>query len=220
MFIKIYFKALISLLVLCFFSKISSSQTVYSTKEYCSFGFVGSMTSSDIYKDTINYESGIGIGAGGCFTLTLSDKSNVGIEVVDIVKTIKRSHPIQKYYFNFVDIPLYYQYKLSEKVKFNIGLQYSVFAASKFDTLSQESTSGVKFAPLKTNVTNDIGILGGVEFGFLNNWFISGRYTMSLTPFTNKNTPYFGVFQLSLKCVVFKGHKQIFHKKGNGDPLF
>ncbi len=206
-------KALILMLVLCFFSTFAFSQTVYSNKEAQSVGFTIGLTSSDIYRDTINYEPGIFLNAGFTYTISLSEKSNLGLELLYSRNAVKRSKPIAKYFFDYVEIPFYYQQKISDNFRLNLGIKYSNFISSTYDTLDGEKSTGVHVQPLKTKMGNDFGILAGIEFGITKNLFAAARYTISAKSFTEDKSPYMGIFQLSFKYVVFRGYQQIFNKK-------
>ena len=210
-------KALIVVLGLCFFTSYLFSQTVYSNKESSSFGFTAGLTSSDIYKDTINYEQGISLNGGFAFTFAVSDKSNIGVELLLTGKTVKRSNPIIKYRFSYIDIPVYFQRKLSENIKLDLGVQYSTLVKAKYYILEGSHAGGVLDQPLATKMTNDIGVLAGVELGILKNLFVAGRYTYFVNSIIQPESPCWGVFQFSLKCVVFRGHKQLFNKKGKSE---
>ncbi len=206
-------KLLLVLIGLYLFTENSFSQTYYSNKESSSFGFTVGLTSSDIYRDTIKYESGIFFNAGFVYTLAVTGKANIGIEILYSGKAVKRSKPIVKYRFGFVDIPFYYQLKLSDNFKLNAGIQYSKFILSQYDTLDGGNSAGVHTEHLKTKMDDDVGLLAGLEFGVSKNLFVSARYTLSSKSFLEKNSAYFGVFQLSFKYVVFRGYKQLFNKK-------
>ena len=118
-------KAFIIIWVLCFFSRTVFSQDVYSNKESATFSFTLGLTSSDLYHDTINYSQGILFNGGLVYTLTFSDKLNAGIELSYTGKSVKKDNPIIKYRFGYIDIPLYLQYKISDGIRANIGVQYS-----------------------------------------------------------------------------------------------
>jgi len=206
-------KALIVVLVLCCFTKTFFSQTVYTNKETQSFGFTVGMTSSDIYRDTINYEQGIFFNGGLVYTLSFSDKSNIGMELLYTGKKVKRSKPIMKFAFSYIDVPVYYQLKLSDNFKLNLGIQYSNYVNATYDTLDGSKSNGVHTQPLTTTMGNDFGVLAGLEFGITKNLFVSARYTLSVKSFAETQSPYFGVFQFSFKYVVFRGYKQLFKKR-------
>ena len=173
-------KALILVLVLYFFINTSFSQTIYSNKESSTFGLTVGMTSSNLYRDTIKYDPAISFTGGLVYVLSITEKSNVGLELLYTGKVVKKSKPITRFNFSYIDLPIYYQRKISDNIRIDAGIQYSIFANSKFDTLDGSKASGVHFQPLKTKMGNDFGVLAGLEFGITKNFFVSARYTLSV----------------------------------------
>ena len=198
------------------FNKLSLSQAVYSDKEQSTFSFTLGMTSTGCYRDTIKYSQGILFNGGFVYILSVSDKSNIGIEALFSGKAFKSNSPFIKYRFSFVDLPLYYQYKLSSNIRANLGIQYSKYISSQYYYLDGSKTTGVHKEPLTTNIGDDMGVLVGGEFGIAKNLFVTARYTISANSFFKSNSPYLSVFQFSFKWVVYRGYKQIFNRK-NGD---
>jgi len=208
-----FYKALITLLMLCFFSNITTAQTVYSNHESSTFAFTVGLTTTGLYRDTIKYQQGIFFNGGFVYALAFSDKSNLGIELLLTGKAIKTSSPLIKYHFIYIDLPIYYQYKFSHNIRSDIGIQYSQFYAATYDTLDGSKGRGVNTVKLNTNMKNDLGVLGGIELGIQKNLFINARYILSTNAFLNSPTPYFGMFQFSFKYVVFRGYKQFLNNK-------
>ena len=206
-------KALISLSVLCFFSTSVLSQDVYTDKESQTFAFTVGMTSSDLYHDTISYTPGIFFNGGFVYTLTFSDKINGGIELLYTGKAVKKEKPIINYYFTYFDLPIYLQYKFSEGIKANIGVQYSQYLNSNFSYLDGSNANGIHKKQNSSLLTNDYGVLFGGEIHLSKNLEIAARYTLSAKSFMDKSSPSFGVFQLTFKYVAFRSYKEIFHKK-------
>ena len=210
-FYKFTSKALIILLVLCFFSYVAKSQTIYSNKETASFAFTLGLTSSNLYNDSIMFKSGILFNAGFVYSLTLSEKSKLGVELLLSGKSFKKESPIVKYRFGYADIPVYYQYNFSEDFKLNVGVQYSKNIFGQKIILDGTKKNGVNTLPFSTSIDNDIGILAGLEFNFLENLNLGARYTFSSTIFS-KGNPYLGLFQFSIKYYTWRSHKQYFNK--------
>ena len=206
-------KALISLLVLYFFSIPVFSQDVYTDKESATLAFTVGMTSSDLYRDTINYTPGILFNTGLVYVLTFSDKINGGMELLYTGKALRNEKPLTKYRFGYIDIPLYLQYKFSEGIKANIGIQYSKILNASYLYIDPTKANGMHKKSLSNNLNDDYGVLLGAEIHLSKNLELAARYTLSAKSFMNKSDPYFGVFQLSLKYVVFRSYKQYFHKK-------
>ena len=206
-------KALISLLVLCFFSGYVFSQDVYTNKESATFSFTVGLTSSELYHDTIQYSSGILFNGGFVYTLTFSDKINGGIELLYTGKAVRKENPIIKYRFGYIDLPVYVQYKFSEGIRANIGFQYSKYMNSQYLFLDGSKSNGMHLKSLSSNLDNDYDILLGAEINLSKDIELAARYTLSAKSFMDKSSPYFGVFQLSFKYVAFRSYKQIFHKK-------
>jgi len=207
------YKALTFLLVLCVYTTSLSAQTVYSNKEYSRFGIAIGLTSSNLYNDTVGYASGILFNGGFFYNLSLNDKLNVGLELLYSGKSVKKESPIIKYRFYYVDIPLFIQYKFSENIRAEIGVQYSKYINSKFLYIDGSKKSGMHVQSLSSNIDNEYSMLLGAEFDVLKDFKVGARYTYSLKPFIGKALPYFGVFQFTLGYVVNRSNKQIFGKK-------
>lgn len=206
-------KALILIVVFCFFSRTVFSQDVYSNKESATFAFTVGLTSSDLYRDTINYSAGILFNGGFVYTLTFSDKLNGGIELLFTGKALRKEKPLTKYRFGYIDIPLYLQYKFSDGIKANLGIQYSKMLDANYLNIDPSQANGMHKKPLDSNLDNDYGVLLGAEIHLNKNLELAARYTLSAKSFVDKSTPYFGVFQLSFKYIVYRSYKQYFHKK-------
>lgn len=206
-------KALVSVLVLYFFSAPIFSQDVYTNKESATFSFTLGLTSSDLYNDTINYTQGILFNGGLIYTLTFSDKLNGGIELLYTGKALRKEKPFTKYRFGYIDIPLYLQYKFSDEIKANIGIQYSKISNSYYLYIDPAKANGMHKKSFSSNLNDDYGVLFGAEIHLSKNLELSARYTLSAKNFIDKRSPGFGVFQLSFKYVVFRSYKQYFHKK-------
>ncbi len=185
-----------------------NAQTVYSNKASSTFAFSLGMTSTGLYRDTVSYQQGILFNGGFVYIHSLTEKSNIGVELLYSGKAFKRSSPIIKYRFGYIDLPVYYQYKFSDNIMADIGGQYSKYISSKYYYLDGSRAGGVHPEALSTNLSDDIGILVGVELGLAKNLFISARYTFSTKPFLDKTSAYLGVFQFSFKYVIFRNYKQ------------
>lgn len=206
-------KALTLLLVLCFFSTFFHAQTVYSNKEYSRLGLYVGMTSSNLYGDTTKYTSGILATGGFSYSIYLNDKINVALDLVYSGRAVKRDSPITKYRFGYVTIPVYVQYKFSESLRLNLGLDYSHYLNSQIVTIDGSKKSGINVQSFHSNMDSDYGMLLGMELDIKKDFTIGARYSYSLKSFTDKNSSYFGVFQLSIGYVMYRSHKQIFGKK-------
>jgi len=208
---KIKCKALILILVLCFFSFNSKSQIVYSNKETASFAFTVGLTNSNYYNDTISFKSGTLLNGGFAYSLTLSEKTKLGIDLLLTGKAFRKENPIVKFRYGFVDIPVFLQYHLTEDFKFNLGAQYSKNVFSQFVFLDGSKKNGVNVQSFSSAVDNDFGLLAGLEFNFLKDFNLGFRYTISTRAFA-AHTPYFGVFQFAIKYYTWRSNKKYFAK--------
>ncbi len=118
-------KLFVLFLGICCASQLSFSQTVYSDKEQSTFSFTIGMTSTGCFRDTIKYSQGVLFNGGFDYIISVTDKSNIGIEGLFSGNAFKTSSPFVKYRFGFVDLPLYYQYKISNNIRTDFGVQYS-----------------------------------------------------------------------------------------------
>src|ERR1043165_7736257 len=130
-----FYKILFLVVFIMLFLKNNYSQVTYSNKVSSLFCFTAGLTSSSLYRDTINYEQGIHFAGGFAYTFAVADKANIGIELLYTGKLVKKSSPIIKYRFYYLDIPVYFQYKFNDYIRANVGLQYSKYMNSKFDYL-------------------------------------------------------------------------------------
>ncbi len=208
-----YTKALTVMLVLCFITNGVNSQTVYSNKEYSRLSLFVGMTSSDLYNDTINYTSGIFFSGGFNYTIRLSEKMNIGIDLIYSGRAVKKDSPIIKYRYGYLAIPIYAQLKFSENLRANLGLEYAKFLNSQYSYIDGSKKNGMHIQSFRSNLDNDYGLLAGLEIDIKKDFTLAGRYTYSLKGITNSQSAYFGVFQLSFAYVLNRSHKQIFGKK-------
>lgn len=206
-------KSFLTVNLLLLITRLSFSQTVYSSKEQSTFSFNIGMTSTGVYRDTISYFQGILFNGGVNYLLAFSDKSNIGIECLYSGKAFKRSSPIIKYRFTYVDIPVYYQYKFSENIRADIGVQYSKYLTSQYYYLDGSKSTGVHKEPLATKFGDDFGVLIGTELGLTKNFFMGLRYSLSANSFLDNKSAYMGLFQFSFKLVVYRGYREMFSRK-------
>ncbi len=211
-----FFKTSITILFLCLFSFKASSQ-VYSNKTSSTFSFTLGMTSSNLLKDTMKYKSGILFSGGFMYTIVLSDKINVGLELLYTGKSFKNESPIIKYRYYYIDVPVYLQYKLGDNIRFNLGAQYSQFTNSSIVFLDGGSSTGTKTKAYNNIKPADVGVLFGTEIDLSENIALAARYTLSASTFYDSNEVNFGVFQLSFNYAVYLSHKQFLnrHKEGS-----
>ncbi len=205
-----FYKALIAVLMLYFFSIRVFAQVVYSNKPSSTFSFTLGLTSTNLVNDTTDLKSGILFSGGFIYTFNLSEKINIGMECLYTGKGLRQDSPILKYRYYYIDIPLYFQLKLSESIRLNAGMQYSNFTNSNIQYMD---STGVKVKSYNSIKNTDFGVLFGAEINITNDLSIAARYTLSASTFFEKNKVNFGVFQFSLNYVAFRTYKQIFHKK-------
>lgn len=210
---RLQIKALTFLLVLFLYANFSKSQTVYSNKEYARLGVFVGMTSSNLYRDTINYSSGIFVSGGLNYSMWLNDKLNLGVDLMYSGRSVKKESPIIKYRFGYLSVPVYLQYKFSENFRLNLGFEYSKFLNSQYSFIDGSKTSGMHIQSFSSNLDNDYGAFGGIEIDVKKDFTFATRYTYSLKSVTDTKSPYFGVFQFSFGYVINRSHKQVFGKK-------
>lgn len=207
-------KALIVILVLFLLSGKGYAQT-YSNKESCHYGFSLGMTSSNLLKDSVKFKSGILFSGGLVYNLALSEKLNLGVELLYTGKAFKSDSPIIKYRFYYVDLPVYLQYNLTEGIRLNLGGQYSKFINSNLTKIDGYGKGGNGSHTFEhENIKDmDYSFLLGAEIDLGKNLVLGARYTISGSTFFEQHKPNFGVFQLNLKMVAKRSYKQIFGKK-------
>lgn len=205
------FKKSIATAVLCFFSFTIFAQ-VYSNKESSRFSFTLGMTSSNLIKDTISHKSGILCNAGFSETVVLSDRLNIGLELLYTGKAFKDEERIVKYRYFYLDVPLYLQYKASESIRFNLGAQFSQFINSKILVIDGGATNGINIKPYNNIKPVDYSFLAGAEIDLNDNIALAARYTISTSTFFEKKGTNFGVFQFSVNLAIYRSHKQLFNR--------
>lgn len=151
--------------------------------------------------------------AGLVYTVMLNDRLNAGIEVEYTGKAVRNESPIIKYRFFYVDIPLYLQVNLSENIRLNAGVQYSIATNSQMTGIDPSNPNGVHTYKISAVRPTDYGFLGGVEFDVSKSISVGARYAISASSFFQKDEIGFGVFQLSLKYSPLKTYQVFFHKK-------
>lgn len=209
---KTIFKASITTTLLCLLFFISSAQ-VYSNKESSTFSFTAGITSSNLVNDTVKHKPSVSFNGGFIETLVLSDKINIGLELLYTGKALKDESKIVKYRYFYLDVPLYLQYKASENIRFNLGAQYSSFTNSKIIFLNGNSSGGVDIEPYNNIKPADYGFLIGAEIDLTKNIAFALRYTISTSTFFEKESINFGVFQASFNYAVYRSHKQLLNRQ-------
>jgi hypothetical protein len=104
------------------------------------------------------------------------------------------------------------QFKLSESVRLNLGVQYSSFTNSKIIVIDPDGNAGVNIKPYNNIKPSDIGVLGGIEINLNKNVSAAVRYTLSASTFFEEKNTNFGVFQFSLNYAVYRTHKQFLNR--------
>lgn len=206
-----FLKTSITTIVLCLFSFKATAQA-YSNTASSTFSFTLGMTSSNRIKDSVEYKPGILCTGGFIYTIVLSEKLNVGLELLYTGKSFKSESALIKYRYFYLDVPVYLQYKLGENIRFNLGAQYSTFTNSKIVQLDQNSTSGVNIQAYNNIKTADVGVLFGAEIDLSKNISLAARYTLSTSTFYDSDQVNFGVFQFSLNYSVYKTYKQFLNR--------
>jgi len=204
---------LILLLVLLFFYKNSFSQTVYSNTPSARFSFTGGLTVTDLLKDTINYSAGTFFNGGFAYSVRLNDKLNLNADLLYTGKAVKTENPIVRYRYFYVDFPLYLQYNMNDKFRFNLGAQYSIFTNSFVSLIDGSNPNGISNKKYKNIKNTDYGFLFGAELDLNDDFNIGVRYTVSGSTFFAKNQANFGVFNLVLRYTIYKNYRQFFVKK-------
>lgn len=184
------------------------AQKTYSSNPSIFLNFTLGYTNSNIYNDTIKYDGGNYGNAGVGLIVVTSSKTNIGIEALFLVKALRVTNPYTKYYFGTIDIPLYLQYKWSETIRANIGLNYSKIIYANVEYLDGRKKSGVNQFPLTTKLDNDVSVLIGGEINLAKNLILGARYSISTKIFFPKNSAYFGIFQLSFNYTFYKNYRQ------------
>lgn len=207
-------KALILVSVLSFFSKGTQAQT-YSNKESCHYGFTLGITSSNLINDSVGYKSGILFSGGLVYNMRLSEKFNLGLELLYTGKAFKTDSPIIKYRYYYLDVPLYLQYNLTDGIRINLGGQFSKFANSQRAEIEGSANGGTGAHSYKhTNIKDiDYSFLLGAEIDLGKNVALGARYTLSGSTFFEENKANFGVFQIAIRAVGKRSYRQIFGKK-------
>jgi hypothetical protein len=207
------FSKTLVLAVFCCSSLVSSSQT-YSNEPAGMYAFTAGITSCNMLRDSVHYNSGILFSAGISFSEALSDRFNLGFDVLYTGRSFKSEDPIIKYRFFYIDVPVYIQYKISESFRFNLGAQYSKFTNSQrivIDGTAKGGTGSHRYD--YQNIKDmDYGFLGGLEINLGENVGIGARYTVSGSTFFEKNKPNFGVFTLSMFYVAHRSYRQLFRR--------
>ncbi len=198
--------------VLCLFSFQTFSQ-VYSNRESSTFFFTVGMTSTNLLNDTMKYKPGILCNGGFIYTVVLSDKLNVGGELLYTGKSFKGiDDPVVKYRYFYLDVPLYLQYKLGDNIRFNLGGQYSVFTNSKVVVVDVRNKNGVDIRPYNNIKPSDVSLIVGTEIDLAENIALAVRYSLSLSTLAKTDQIGFGVFQLSFNYAVYRSHKQFLNR--------
>ena len=205
------FKVIVATVLLCLFSFTTFSQ-VYSNKESSTFSFTLGMTSSNLIKDTVAHKPGILCNAGFIETVVLSDRFNIGLEVLYTGKAFKDDARTVKYRYFYLDVPLYLQYKASESIRFNLGAQFSQFVNSKIVVIDGAAATGINVKPYNNIKPADYSFLAGAEIDLNDNIVLAARYTISTSTFFEKKGTNFGVFQCSLNFAIYRSHKQLFNR--------
>ncbi|HEX8516303.1 MAG TPA: outer membrane beta-barrel protein [Bacteroidia bacterium] len=205
-------RALIVCLVLPVFSFRGSAQ-VYSNKVSSLLAFTGGVTSSNLINDSVKFRSGIMFSAGLSYNLMLNKRLNAGIDVLYTGKAFKYDSPIIKFRYFYLDLPLYVQINLSENVRVNTGVQYSIATNAQVVTLDPSEANGVDIQSTRALKPTDLSVLGGMEFDISKSIAVAARYCLSTSTFLQKHESNFGVFTLSLKYSPIKTYKVFFGKK-------
>jgi Outer membrane protein beta-barrel domain len=190
------------------FDKDARAQEYTSTPSFRSYFTIG-FNGANIYKDSIPYNFGFMGQAGAGGTFLLHNNSRLGIEALYSVKKFKLTSDKIKYQITYLDIPLFYQHNFKEQIRINVGIQYSVLINAKSVFLDGSKKNGINFYPLKSNLSNDLALLAGLEIYLSENVFVGFRYTVSSTIITDNQKPYLTTFQFSLNYFFFNNYKKL-----------
>ena len=209
---QIFFnKALIVVLVLCFFSKFNFAQS-YSTTPSSVFSFDIGFTSSNLINPRAAVKPGILFSGGFSYSVMLNKHLNIGLDLLYTGKAFKSESPVIKYRCYFVDVPLYAQLKFGEKFRIDLGAQYSIATNSQVVVLDPNNNNGVDVQNTGNIRGSDYGFLLGAEMDLGKQITLAARYTISGSAFFGGSDFNFGVFMLSFKYSPIKTYKEFFHK--------
>jgi Outer membrane protein beta-barrel domain len=206
-------KKIVCLVVAIFFCTFAGNAQVYSTTPSSVFSFTTGVTSSNLINDSIPYKRSILFSGGFMYSVALSERWNVATNVLYSGRAFKTESPIVKYRYYYLDIPLYLQYNAGDRIRLNVGGQFSKFTNSKIVVLDGNGMNGVNVQKYKNIKDTDYGLLVGIEADLSDDVSVALRYTTSASTFFLKDRVNFGVFQFSFCYVAFKTHRQLFHKK-------
>jgi opacity protein-like surface antigen len=193
---------------------VNSKAQVYTTNTSVKFYFTIGFNGANLFRDTVRYETGYLYQGGMGTTFALTEQSRIGLEVQYARKRIKISDPaVIKFNFDYIDLPLFYQYNFNKDFRLNLGLQYSYLLSSTYTFLDGSKSKGVNSKPLNSAISNNLALMLGTEFSLYKNLFIGFRYSLSTDYFIEKSRPSFSVFQFSLNFIFYKNYKQLFGSK-------
>jgi hypothetical protein len=191
---------------------ISLSAQTYSDKISSIFSFSAGVTVSNLLNDTMKYRGGVLYCGGVDYSMRISDRLNVALGLQYTGKGFKTESPIIKYRYYFLEIPLYAQIKLSESLRINAGLQYSLAASGQVVVIDPSKPNGVRVEKIANRKPADYGFLGGIEIDLSKSIGLGARYSVSGSTFFEKNQTNFGCFQLTLRYSPIRSYRVLFHK--------
>ncbi len=151
-------------------------------------GFLkGGVTISQIDGDNLSGFSKFGVYLGPGVTYPLTEKSNLGIELLytqkgsskDSEEIITDPNQWRRARFDYIDVPLFWQLAVDEDVLLHFGLNGSV--------LINVTSPSFDLSATDYNRLNLGGIIGG-SYQLDKNWQLSARFHYSLFPFNTENT--------------------------------
>jgi hypothetical protein len=200
-------KKVLLLPVLFFIALTCYSQKYYSADPTSSILFNVGISSSAFVNDTAKFARLVGYTGGLMYSKAISEKFNVYLAGMYSLKGYKRESPVEKHRHYFLDIPLYFQFKPSPDIRFDLGAQYSLFSFSTVTILDGAKSNG--FNTIRNNKklgSSPYSGLAGIDIRLHDNFDMAARYTFSLS---KKADGMFSIFELQLHYYMIQ-----FYNKG------
>lgn len=143
---------------------------------------IGGFSTSQVSGDQLEGFDKSGFIAGGAVTLPLSEKFNMGMEIIFIQKGSKKKidtengdYSYYKMHLNYAEVPIVFEYKFSKRFRFHAAPSFGVLLSSKEegDKIGNETLPFEKY---------EIGIGGGMSFFFSESFSIKLRISQSVLP--------------------------------------
>lgn len=154
----------------------------------------GGFNAAQVNGDNLSGFNKLGLYAGAGVSRMVNTKSGFQFDIAysqkGSIDVVNSKNPIQDtlFRFNYVDIPVFYNYYFNPRLKAQLGLYTGVLTSASFDDGNVEYDRSSEIANF------DYGVTGGVEYFFYDRFSVNLRMSQSVIDINTTFSTYYNLY--------------------------